>query len=130
MIRIASFCFFGALLFWFAGSAMGGVYNEGMIDKDLSYRDFKVTEDGNITGVILNTSGKLRQGVKLDMWITNISETRIYWRKSLDLGDLAPGARYEVKEPAKGDVDSSLRVEFHFRTQRKGQFRNEGRFDR
>ncbi len=63
----------------------------------------------------------------MDMWITNKAETRIFWRKSLNIGDLSPGAVYTVKEPANGEVDSSLRVEFKFRVQEKGEFRNEGR---
>ena len=128
-LRTTFYCF-AFLFFCFAGAAVGSFYNEGMIDKELRYQDFSVTDDGVVTGWIVNTSNKARHGVKLDMWITNVSETRIYWRKSIVLGDLPSGGKYEVKEPAKGDVDSSLKVEFHFRLQKVGELRNEGRLNR
>ena len=104
--------------------AGASVFNKGMIDKDLRFEGFRVTEDGFITGTIMNTSKKTRPVLRVDMWITNIAETRILWRKSLPLGDMPPGARFEVKENGGGSVDASLRVQFKFRIPNKDNYRN------
>ena len=122
----ASWCWiiFCGLLFCAASSSYGSVLNEDMIDKDLKYQDFRVSDDGFITGMVVNTSNRLRPAVKLDMWITNFAETRIYWRKSLYLGDLPPGMKYEVKERADGSVDGSQKLQFKFRIPQEGNFRN------
>jgi hypothetical protein len=72
------------------------MYNEGMIDSGLRYEEFKVTDDDFVVGTIINMSKTMRPAVKVDMWITNIAETRVFWRKTINLGDMAPGARFEV----------------------------------
>ncbi|MEN6437738.1 MAG: hypothetical protein ABFD97_04075 [Syntrophobacter sp.] len=107
-----------------AGLVAASVFNEGMIDKDLRYQDFRVTEDGFITGVIINTSQRNRSDVRVDMWITNVAETRIFWRKSITLGDMRPGSRFEVRENGGGSVDSTTRVQFMFRLPQKDNYRN------
>ncbi len=124
MCRIISvFSFVGVLLI-FTCLLSASVFNEGMIDKDLRYEGFSVSEDGYITGTIINTSMKARPAVRLDMWITNVAETRIFWRKSLTLGDLAPGGRFEIKENSNGSVDPTMRLQFMFRLPNKDNFRN------
>ncbi len=121
--NIFLFAVIGIVLAFF-GRAGASVFNEGMIDKDLRYEEFRVTEDGYISGTIINTSKKTRPAVMLDMWITNIAETRIFWRKSITLGDLPPGARFEVRESSNGSVDPTLRLQFMFRLPSKANFRN------
>lgn len=119
--------FYGFIVFLgfsFANPVCCEILNKGVTDKGLEDRNFKVTDDGFITGEIVNTSNRLRHAVELDMWITNMAGTQIYWRKSLNLGDLPPGARYEVKEPAERAVNSSLRLDFQFRVKQSGEFRN------
>ncbi|SPF39615.1 exported hypothetical protein [Syntrophobacter sp. SbD1] len=124
MFRIISGGVLVALLFCFVSSATGEVLFKGVVDKGLQDRNFRVTNDGFVTGEIVNTSNSVRHAVKIDMWITDMGETRIFWRKSLNIGDMLPGARYEVKEPANGEVDNSFKLEFQFRVQQKGEFRN------
>lgn len=124
MYRNAFMCVLIGLLLIFAGPAGASVFNEGMIDKDLRFEGFSVTADGYVCGAIINTSKRTRPAVRLDMWITNVAETRIYWRKSLVLGDMAPGARIEIKENSDGSVDRSVRLQFMFRIPNKDNYRN------
>ena len=124
MSRIVLASIFFGILFCFIGISHGSVFNEGMIDKDLRYEEFKVTDDGFVIGTIINISKKMRPGVKVDMWITNVAETRIFWRKALNLGDMAPGARFEVKEPGNGMVDSDSKLQFMFRIPNQANYRN------
>jgi hypothetical protein len=115
MSRIALVSIFFGILFCFINSSIGSIYNEGMIDADLRYEECKVTDDDFVVGTIINKSKTMRPAVKVDMWITNIAETRVFWRKTINLGDMAPGARFEVKEPSNGMVDSASRLQFRFR---------------
>ncbi len=87
----------------------------GIPDKDLVYEDFRVTQDGFVTGYIVNKSDKTRTSVKLDMWTTNKQETRILWRKSLNIGDLGGHAKYLVKEPYKADNADPATTKVMFR---------------
>jgi hypothetical protein len=100
------------------------VYSSGEIDQDLQFEDFKIGGNGYLTGFILNTSKRTRQAVKLDIWTTNAQETQIYWRKTLNIGDLAPGARVAVKEPYKVDREDPSRTKFMFRFPQPANFRN------
>ena len=104
----------------FAGSAFG----EGVIDKDLKYEGFQIGKDGFVTGYIVNTSDVARRAVKLDMWTTNPQETRIYWRKSITIGELGPKARYLVKEPYEIEVENPARIKVMFRLPHASSFRN------
>jgi hypothetical protein len=124
MNRVFILIAFLGLVLGVAAFSAASVFNEGMVDRDLRFEGFSVTDDGFVTGTIVNTSKRLRQAVRMDMWITNIAETRIFWRKSLVLGDMPPGARVEVRENANGSVDSSLRLQFKFRIPQKENFRN------
>lgn len=72
----------------------------------------------------MNGSGKLRPGVRLDMWTTNRSEARILWRKSLTLGDIRSLERKLVKEPYREDSEESSRTEIRFRIPSGANFRN------
>ncbi len=101
-----------------------GPRGDGDIDRDLRYEGFHITDDGFLSGYIKNASNKTRNDVRLDMWTTNVAETRIFWRKSLSIGDLAPGARYEVREPYNLDGEDPERIEFKFRAPHKDNFRN------
>ena len=103
----------------------GSYYSSGPIDDDLQFEDFKIGNDGYLTGSIVNSSQRPRQAVKLDVWTTNTQETRIYWRKTLNLGDLAPGARVAVKEPYKIDQEDPAKTKFMFRVPTPANFRNQ-----
>jgi hypothetical protein len=107
-----------------AGSSGEVNLSSGVPDKTLRYEDFRITDDGYITGTIVNASDKPRTGVRIDMWTTNRTETRILWRKALNIGDLAPRARYQVKEAYKDDVEEPSRTKFMFRLPSGSNFRN------
>lgn len=98
--------------------------SSGVPDRDLKYEDFQITDDGFITGYIVNDSNRTRPGVRIDMWTTNKQETRIFWRKSLDIGDLAPHAKYLVKVPYDYDNEEPERTEIKFRIPSSANFRN------
>jgi hypothetical protein len=105
-------------------SSAGSVFSSGEIDKDLQFEDFKIGDSGFLTGFIVNTSNRTLPAVKLDVWTTNTQETQIYWRKTLTLGDLAPGARVSVKEPYKVDREIPGKTKFMFRVPKAANFRN------
>jgi hypothetical protein len=96
----------------------------GLDDKDLKYEDFQITEDGFITGYIVNSSNKIRRAVQIDMWTTNKSETRILWRKSLSIGDLGSREKRLVKEPYRVDDEDPSKTEIKFRLSNSANFRN------
>jgi hypothetical protein len=98
-------------------------YSSGTIDNDLQFEDFNIG-DGYLTGVIVNASKRPRQDVKLDVWTCNTQETQIYWRKTVSLGDLAPGAKVSVKEPYKIDREDPAKTKFMFRIPQPANFRN------
>jgi hypothetical protein len=98
--------------------------NSGIPDKDLSYEDFKITEDGYATGYIVNSSSRARPGVRLDMWTTNMAETRIFWRKSLNIGDIPPNGKVLVKEPYDVKGEDPARTKFMFRLPSGANYRN------
>lgn len=98
--------------------------SSGVPDKDLKYEDFQITGDGFITGYIVNSSGKVRPAVRLDLWTTNKSETRILWRKSLAVGDIGPHEKKQVKEPYKEDTEEPSRTEIKFRLPSGANYRN------
>ena len=52
--------------------------SDGTTNKELVFRDFEVSQDGYITGHIINESNRLLKSVKLDMWTTNRAETQIF----------------------------------------------------
>jgi hypothetical protein len=98
--------------------------SSGTTNKDLVYRDFEITSDGFVTGFIVNTSNHAQKSVRLDMWTANSAETRILWRKSLVIGDMAPQGKYEVKEPYSPPPDDPLSIIFKFRIPGGTNFRN------
>ncbi len=102
----------------------GSYYGSGAIDNDLQFEDFKIGSDGYLSGIIVNSSRRMRPAVKLDVWTTNAQETQIYWRKTLNLGDLAPGARAAIKEPYKLDREDPEKTKFMFRVPAPANFRN------
>jgi hypothetical protein len=131
MLRAFFICFvLGVLIFPLSGLAgpymSGGEINSkvGIPDKDLIYEDFHITQDGFVTGYIVNTSDKTRSNVRLDMWTTNMQETRILWRKSLNIGDLGPHAKYQVKEPYKADSGDPATTKVMLRMPSDSNFRN------
>ena len=107
-------------------------YSDGQVDnasgtpnKDLKFEDFDVNEDGTVTGYIANVSNNPLSKVKLDFWITNINNTRILWRKMIDVGDIAPKSKVAVKEPCNlGNYDELSRVQFFFKIPSSSNFRN------
>ena len=120
---LVGFMLLGLLLLSVSGFA-SSIYSNGEIDDDLQFEDFKIGDNGFLTGFIVNTSKRTRQAVKLDAWTTNTQETQIYWRKTLNLGDIAPGARISVKEPYQVDRENLSKTKFMFRVPRPGSFRN------
>ena len=118
-----AFLLLGLLLFP-AFTLAGSYYSSGSIDTDLQFEDFRIGNDGYLTGVVVNSSKRTLPAVKLDIWTTNTQETQIYWRKTLNLGDLAPGARAPVKEPYKIDREDPEKTKFMFRVPAPANFRN------
>ena len=124
-------CFLlGIVIFPFHSEARS-FYSDGRVDNssgtpniDLVYRDFEITGDGYIVGYIANESNHPLKSVRLDMWTTNRSETQILWRKSLDIGDMAPKGRFEVREPYSPLPDDPSGVVFKFRLPGSTNFRN------
>ena len=114
----------GGMLLFSAASFAASVYSSGEIDDDLAFEDFKISQ-GYLTGFIVNASKRTRPAVKLDVWTANTQETRIYWRKTVDLGDLAPGAKVAIKEPYKVDQEDLARTKFMFRPSTPANFRNQ-----
>jgi hypothetical protein len=53
-----------------------------------------------------------------------MQETRIFWRKTLNIGDLGPHARYPVKELHKADNVDPARLKVMFRLASGSNFRN------
>jgi hypothetical protein len=113
-----------AVLLFPAFTFSGSYYSSGVIDQDLQFEDFKIGNDGYLTGFIVNSSRRTRSAVKLDIWTTNTQETQVYWRKTLSLGDLAPGARAPIKEPYKIDREDPEKTKFMFRAPAPANFRN------
>lgn len=97
---------------------------DGEPDRDLKFEDFQITEDGFISGTIVNASSRPRPGVKIDMWTTNPQETRIFWRKSLNIGDMAPNGKFHVKERYPDQNEEPRRTKFMFRLPTDANFRN------
>jgi hypothetical protein len=132
MLRSFFVCAFVGLLLilssnGFAGSYLSsGVVNSssGTPDKDLTYEDFEITPDGFITGFIVNTSGRSRPGVTLDFWTTNMQETRIFWRKTVNVGDIAPNAKARIREPYPVKDENPSKTKFMFRLPSAANFRN------
>ena len=126
-------CFLLSLLFFPFNACAKSFFSDGTVDnssgtpnKDLVYRDFEITQDGHITGCIINQSDHPLKSVKLDMWTTNRAETAILWRKTLTIGDMAPKGKYEVREPYSPLPDDLSAVVFKFRLPGSTNFRNSG----
>ncbi len=98
--------------------------SSGLPNKDLVYRDFEFTQDGYVTGYIINKSDHPLKSVRLDMWTTNRQETQILWRKALVIGDMAPKGKFEVREPYSPLPNDPSDVEFKFRVSGATSFRN------
>lgn len=122
MKSMIAFLLAGLLLIPSAVSA-SSYYSSGAIDNDLQFEDFKIA-DGALTGVIINASKRPRKDVKLDIWTCNTQETQVYWRKTVSLGDVGPGARVSVKEPYKIDREDPAKTKFMFRIPQPANFRN------
>jgi hypothetical protein len=90
-------------------------YSSGMIDDDLKYEGFEVGNDGFLKGFIINISNKTFKDLKINVWTMDIYDTRIFWRKSLVIGVLAPGEKYAVKEPYNKDANRGMNVKYCFR---------------
>ncbi len=98
--------------------------SDGTTNKNLVYRDFEFTQDGYVTGYIINISDHPLKSVRMDMWTTNRAETQILWRRTLNIGDMAPKGKYEVREPYSPVPDDPSAVEFKFRLPGSTNFRN------
>lgn len=98
--------------------------SSGDPDPDLKYEDFQITTDGYLIGYIINDSNKTRPAVRLDMWTTNIQETRVFWRKPLQIGDMEPRAKFTVKERYQVGNEDPARIKVMFRIPSGANFRN------
>lgn len=126
-------CFLLSLLVSPLNASSKSFYSDGTVDnssgttnKDLVYRDFEVTQDGYVTGYIINESNHPLKSVRLDMWTTNKAETQILWRKTLIIGNMAPKGKYEIREPYSPLPDDPSAVVFKFRLPGSTNFRNTG----
>jgi hypothetical protein len=126
-------CFLLNLLLFPLNASAKSFYSDGTVDntsgtpnKDLVYRDFEITQDGYVTGYIINESNHPLKSVRLDMWTTNRAETQILWRKTLTIGDMAPKGKYEVRESYSPLPDDLSAVVFKFRLPGSTNFRNSG----
>lgn len=131
MKRVTGCMLLGLLLFPVYAVAEKTFYSNGNVDnnngvpnRDLTFRDFDITPDGFITGVIVNQSNHVLKSVRLDMWTANPAETRVYWRKALNIGDMAPRGEYEVREPYSPLPDASEKIVYKFRIPSGMNFRN------
>jgi hypothetical protein len=129
-------CFLLNLLLLPLDAGAKSFYSDGTVDnssgtpnKDLVYRDFEFTHDGYVTGYIINESNHPLKSVRLDMWTTNRAETQILWRKTLNIGNMAPKGKYEVREPYSPLPDDPSGVVFKFRLPGSTNFRNAGTKD-
>jgi hypothetical protein len=105
----------------------GGSVNSssGAPDRDLFYEAFEITQDGFISGFIVNRSSKPRPSVTVDMWTTNMQETRIFWRKTINIGDIGPHAKVRIREPYPVRDENPSRTKFMFRLPSDANFRNQ-----
>lgn len=109
-----------------ASTYSNGTVNDrhGEADKDLTYEDFQITDNGFLMVYIVNTSLRPRTGVKVDVWTTNPQETRIFWRKSVTIGEMAPHARFLIKERYPETNEDTRRTKFMARIPTDANFRN------
>jgi hypothetical protein len=116
MLRISLLCLLiGSLLCPVAvfGEPSNG---SGTIDDDLAYEGFEIGNDGFLRGFIINTSNKTFKDYKINIWTMDTYDTRIFWRKSLVIGFLAPGEKYAVKEPYNKAANRGMNFKYCFRT--------------
>lgn len=81
----------------------------------LFFRHFNITRDGRITGYIENKSGREVRGLVLDAYTMDTDETRVFWRTTLDIGNLAPGGRYAVNKPYSPAPFDQNKILFRFK---------------
>ncbi|NLI82066.1 MAG: hypothetical protein GX443_10330 [Deltaproteobacteria bacterium] len=89
------------------------VMGEGEIDDtELRYEGFQIGDDGMIKGIIINGSNTAYRNVTLNIYTTNPQETRVFWRKTIRLGDIGPKEKRHVKEAysPKPDPDARIKV--------------------
>jgi len=102
------------LFFSCADCPAARVMGDGEIDDtELRYEGFHIGEDGStIGGYIINGSKTAYRNVTLHMYTTNPQETRVFWRKTIKLGDIGPGEKRHVKETygLRADPDARIKV--------------------
>ncbi len=112
-------------MFLAKGSFAEILLGDGEIDEtDLRYEGFHIGDDGSIKGFIINGSNAVARNVTLNMYTTNAQETRIFWRKTIQLGDMAPREKRQVKEAYVGAKDAGGRMKVMFKVPKKANFRN------
>lgn len=95
----------------------------GTLSNVLFYRHFKITPDGRISGYIENKSHRVIRGLVIDMYTMDQNETRVFWRKILDIGNMAPGGRYVVNEPYSPVPDDSSKIVYRFKIHGSDEYR-------
>lgn len=122
---VAAMAVLAMAIFLVKGSIAEIVLGDGEIDEtDLRYEGFHIGDDGSIKGFVINGSNAVVRNVTLNMYTTNAQETRIFWRKTIQLGDMAPREKRQVKEAYAGAKDSGGRMKVMFKVPRKANFRN------
>jgi len=131
VMRRASLLLFLSLMIMPFNTHAGSFFCDGIVDNSdgtpsssLEAEGFKITQDGHVTGYIINVSNRPLAGVRIDMWTTTPEETRIFWRKTLNIGDIAPGGKYEVREIYEPGPDDISRIKFKFRIPSTANYRN------
>lgn len=102
------------LFFSCADCSAARVMGDGEIDDtQLRYEGFQIGEDGStIMGYIVNGASIAYRNVTLHMYTTNPQETRVYWRKTIKMGDIGPKEKRYIKETygPRPDPDARIKV--------------------
>ncbi len=122
MMKRAAGCVLLGLLFFPVFARADSFFSNGRVHNTcgtrsdvLFYRDFKLTPDGRITGYIVNKSDRPVRGLALDMYTMDRDEMRVYWSKTIVIGDIPPNGRYHVDEPYHPAFGATDRVVFRFK---------------
>lgn len=109
---------FAALFCWIpfvAHAEDSSPFSSGEIDGGLEHEGFDVRPNGTLTGTIINPNNGVFPAHRLDMWVTDMHDTRIYWRKSINMGAIPPGGRVTIREAYDGPTDKPKKLKYNFR---------------
>lgn len=87
----------------------------GTWSKVLFFRHFEISPNGYLTGYIVNKSDHEIRGLVLDMYTMDDAETRVFWARTVDIGNMAPRSRYAVREPYSPVPSDPSKIVFRFK---------------